>query len=199
MEIVSAVFNRFSRACLILVFVTSAMTGLVFATDAVEQGPKVGDTLPHSIDAPDQTGNQRTFNDLTGENGLILLFNRSVEWCSYCQNQVINWNKEQSRAEALGYKVVILTYDSQDETAKFATKEEISLTLLSDEGSVIIKAFDLLNEEMPKDKYDGKYYGVPHPVIFVIDPTQTITHRFSEIDYKERPEIDLVIGSLEAQ
>ena len=71
-----------------------ASLGAVEANDAVDKGPKVGETVPYPIEALDQTGMAQTFDTLKGDNGLILLFNRSVDWCPYCQNQVIDWNKK---------------------------------------------------------------------------------------------------------
>ena len=42
-------------------------------------GPVVGSRLP-VLEAPDQTGRVRTLEDLTGEQGLLLFLNRSVDW-----------------------------------------------------------------------------------------------------------------------
>ena len=42
-------------------------------------GPEAGAAIP-SFEAVDQTGETRSFEDLTGENGLLLLFFRSADW-----------------------------------------------------------------------------------------------------------------------
>ena len=42
-------------------------------------GPSVGDTIPE-LEAVDQNGKRRSFEDLTGPNGLLLLFHRSADW-----------------------------------------------------------------------------------------------------------------------
>lgn len=39
----------------------------------------VGTGIP-AIDAPDQNGETRSFSDLVGENGLLLMFSRSFDW-----------------------------------------------------------------------------------------------------------------------
>lgn len=39
----------------------------------------VGATIP-AIEAPDQNGVTRTFDDLVGENGLLMMFSRSFDW-----------------------------------------------------------------------------------------------------------------------
>ena len=42
-------------------------------------GPEAGSAIP-SFEAVDQAGETRSFEDLTGENGLLLLFFRSADW-----------------------------------------------------------------------------------------------------------------------
>ncbi len=42
-------------------------------------GPAIGSTLP-LLEAPDQTGQVRQFDDLAGEQGLLLFLNRSADW-----------------------------------------------------------------------------------------------------------------------
>ncbi len=42
-------------------------------------GPPVGAEAP-LLDANDQTGTARTLDNLAGERGLLLIFNRSVDW-----------------------------------------------------------------------------------------------------------------------
>jgi hypothetical protein len=39
----------------------------------------VGAAIP-AIEAPDQNGASKTFADLVGENGLLLMFSRSFDW-----------------------------------------------------------------------------------------------------------------------
>lgn len=42
-------------------------------------GPEAGSAIP-PFEAVDQEGETRSFEDLTGENGLLLLFFRSADW-----------------------------------------------------------------------------------------------------------------------
>ena len=42
-------------------------------------GPAVGEKIPE-LSAVDQLGKRRAFDDLTGPNGLLLLFHRSADW-----------------------------------------------------------------------------------------------------------------------
>jgi peroxiredoxin len=89
----------------------------------------------------------------------------------------------------LGYRVASLTYDRVDRLADFATRRAIGFAMLSDPRSTIIRAFGVLN-----DAYPG--HAVAHPIIFVIDRTGVIRHRFSGKHYRERADIDLVLKVL---
>lgn len=45
----------------------------------VQTGPEVGAPIP-KFEIPDQNGKLRTFDDLRGPGGLLLLFHRSADW-----------------------------------------------------------------------------------------------------------------------
>ena len=53
--------------------------GRLLAQSAAAPGPAVGAAIP-PISALDQYGKRRSFADLTGPNGLLLLFHRSADW-----------------------------------------------------------------------------------------------------------------------
>ena len=54
---------------------------LAYADTSYEEqwGPAVGTTVP-MLEALDQDGRRRSFDDLAGENGLLLFFSRSTDW-----------------------------------------------------------------------------------------------------------------------
>ena len=45
----------------------------------LDVGPAIGATIPR-FEARDQSGRLRTFDDLKGPNGLMLVFVRSADW-----------------------------------------------------------------------------------------------------------------------
>jgi hypothetical protein len=47
--------------------------------DGFRTGPEIGAKVP-DFSLLDQSGNSRSLNDLTGPNGLLLLFSRSADW-----------------------------------------------------------------------------------------------------------------------
>jgi hypothetical protein len=59
----------------------AAMTQFAFASSEYLElwGPAVGTEAP-LLAADDQDGNRQTLESLTGPNGLLLVFSRSVDW-----------------------------------------------------------------------------------------------------------------------
>jgi len=94
---------------------------------------------------------------------------------------------------SLGYNVAEVTYDPVDLLARFAARENIRFTLLSDPQSKIIGAFGLIDEAVPRD---SKWYGFAHPMIFVVDAAGVVRHRFSEINYQVPPDPDEIFRIL---
>lgn len=47
--------------------------------DEMRTGPEIGTKIP-AFTLPDQSGRERSLNDLTGPNGLLLVFSRSADW-----------------------------------------------------------------------------------------------------------------------
>lgn len=78
-------FPAIKGVCLVLVFaalVAAAPSPAAAAGphDQFRQGVRVGETIPHLLNAADQEGRERSFRSLSGKRGLILLFNRSLDW-----------------------------------------------------------------------------------------------------------------------
>lgn len=61
-----------------LLLATLLPTSMSFA-QSTGTGPEVGDKIP-DFELVDHTGASRTFSSLVGDQGLLLLFSRSVDW-----------------------------------------------------------------------------------------------------------------------
>ncbi len=86
-----------------------------------------------------------------------------------------------------------MTNDDADVHAGFAAEHEISYTLLADRGARIIGAFGLIDERMPRG---SPWYGLAHPMTFVIGADGVITHRFWSSNYRRRIPVDIVLETL---
>lgn len=170
------------------------LAGWTSATTANNLGPAIGSTIPHMLEVKDQLGNDRGFKNLIGTKGLVIAFVRSADWCPYCKNQLIDLQKEAHAAiQAKGYELVSVSYAPVKKLSDFADLKGIKYPMLSDEGSVIIKAFDILNEKYEPGDWA---YGIPHPIVFITDTEGVITGKLYEEGYKKRPPTDAILASL---
>ena len=76
--------NKLLAASLFLTLVALPLLGQTqqpaFDANAnLKTGPEVGQKIP-AFSAIDQNGRVRNFDSLKGPNGLVLFFNRSVDW-----------------------------------------------------------------------------------------------------------------------
>ena len=76
---------------------------------------------------------------------------------------------------------------------RFAGRSAIGYPLLSDKGSKIIQAFDLLD---PGPARSTPWYGIAKPMIVVIDAGGTVRQRFSTQGYRDRPEAGAVLQAI---
>jgi peroxiredoxin len=162
---------------------------------ADDLGPPVGTKAPDIGTRPDQTGKPRTLGDLMGKNGLVLLFFRSADWCPFCKAQLIDVNGGVAEIEKRGYAVAALSYDSPEILAAFTAKRNIAYTLLSDPKSEVIDLYKLRDPQYPPG---SRAYGVPRPIIFVLDPDGIIKAKLYEESFKDRPPVTAVISKLDA-
>jgi len=165
----------------------------VFALPALAEVPVVGENIPHSLKAKDSEGQSKSFESVKGENGAVLIFLRSADWCPYCQAQLLNLAQEGSQIEDLGYHIVIISYDTVPVLKNFKSKYTFPYTMLSDEGSEIIKAFGVLNTDIPEG---STYYGIPHPTIFVVDASGVVQGVLTEEGYKSRPDMSKIVAAI---
>ena len=156
---------------------------------------EVGDILPHDLVVNDQFNKQRSFDDLKGSNGTVLVFVRSAEWCPYCQRQLIEINKAEEEIKSLGYSVVSISYDRVDQLAAFNRKAGINYPMLSDKGSAIIKSFGILNKEVEPNTFA---YGIPDPAVYIIGAEKVVQARLAEESFKKRPPASLIVQTIKS-
>lgn len=93
--------------------------------------------------------------------------------------------------------VVALSPDTLEDIVKIIpkvqskTNQDFAVTLLSDAEHKVIDRYGLLNE---KAAQRGR--NIPHPTTYVIDKTQTIRWKFTEVDYKIRPPNEMILAEI---
>lgn len=101
----------------------------------------------------------------------------------------LNQNVEQLRQQ--GFRLAAVSYDAPTVLKHFATRQKIVFPLLSDAGSKTIRTLGILNESVPKD---NPFFGVPHPVTFVVDRAGKVLSKYFEDDYRQRPTLAAMLA-----
>jgi len=161
---------------------------------ADDLGPAIGAAAPDIGARPDQNGKPHRLPDLMGKNGLVLFFFRSADWCPYCQAQLIDINTGVAEIEKRGYHIAGLSYDTPEILQTFTLKRHLTYTLLSDPKSEIIDRYNLRDPQYPPG---SRAYGVPRPIIFVLDTQGVIKAKLYEESFKNRPPVGAVISRLD--
>lgn len=160
---------------------------------AWDVGPSVGAKVP-AIHATDLTGAPVSLKDLSGKNGVVLVFFRSAKWCPYCQKQLMDMNAAPTPLAARGYKLAAISYDPADVLSGFTEKRGLTYPLVSDTGSVTIDAWKLRDIRYKPDSFA---WGVPYASIYVISPKGVLQAKLAEEDYKVRPELSVLLAAID--
>ena len=162
-------------------------------TTAWDVGPPVGARVP-ALHATDLKGAPVSLRELSGKNGLVLVFFRSAKWCPYCQKQLMDLKDAPGPLAERGYKLAAISYDPTDILAGFTEKRSIPYPLLSDLGSVTIDAWKLRDIRYKPDSFA---WGVPYASIYVVSPKGVVQAKLAEEDYKVRPQLSAVLATID--
>lgn len=83
-----------------------------------------------------------------------------------------------------------ISYDSREVLLHFANRVGVEIPLLSDPDSTIIRAFGILNTNIPPDNFR---YGVPFPGTYIVDERGIVREKFFEHDLRERVTADTIL------
>src|SRR5512146_1949272 len=167
--------NRWSASPAVMAVALAA--GLPLPAVADELGPPIGGKVPTIGTPSDQSGMPRSLDSLMGDKGLVLFFFRSADWCPYCQAQLMDLNTAVDQIKSRGYNLAGISYDSPEIFRTFIEKRGIKYTLLSDPKSEVIERYRLRD---PQYKEGSRAYGVPRPIIFILDKSGTIQSKLYE-------------------
>ena len=171
-----------------------SMSTAASAAETIDIGPAIGASIPADFAGRTAKGDAVTYADVAGENGMVLAFVRSASWCTFCQSQMKDLQTIAADLKDRGYELAVMSYDEPKVLDQFAKKQNISYTLLSDKDSKVINALGIRETSY---KEDSMAYGVPKPVIFVIDPEGTIQAKLALEGYRDRPPLEDVMAEVD--
>ena len=176
-------------------FLTALIAPAILLAAPASAFPAVGDKAP-AVAGTTISGKTRTLKQVAGRKGTVLMFFRSASWCPYCKAQLIAM--QDNAAAGLterGYALVGLSYDDPAVLAKFAAERKVAWTLLSDPQSKVIDGWQLRDPAYPAG---NRAYGVPLPVVYVIDRKGIIRARLMEETFRKRPQPEAVLAAVDA-
>lgn len=180
-----------------LFMVLAFVAGLIgtASAESIDIGPAVGAHIPSPFHVLDSSGAQKTYADITGPKGTVLVFVRSADWCPYCNVQLRDIQTVDAQLKDRGYKLVSVSYDAPEVLVAFMKKYETTYMMASDKGSAMIDAFDIRDPQYgPK----SKAFGVPKPAIFVVDQEGVVRAKLAEEGYKTRPPSGAIIEAIDS-
>jgi hypothetical protein len=94
-----------------------------------------------------------------------------------------------------GFGLVAVSYDPVSVLADFSARRGITFPLLSDQGSVVITKYGILNTTVARD---NSTYGIPFPGTFIVNAKGVVTSRYFEPTYQERNTMTSILVKLGA-
>ena len=127
----------------------------------------------------------------TEEGGMVELFDS-------CGGMMLGMVAIPMLADGANTTVIVgVAPDALEDIAKMIPKVEaetngkFAITLLSDAEHQVIDRYGLLNERTV-----GRARQLPHPTTYVIDKTQSIRWKFTEVDFKIRPTNEMILTEI---
>src|SRR5262245_36173375 len=102
-------------------------------------GLKVGDKAVE-FSLKSSGGEDVALTALLAKSPVALVFVRSADWCPFCRRQLQDLQKDLPAIEAVGVRLIAVSYDAPATNAAAAAKLGLTFPLLSDTGSKVIDA-----------------------------------------------------------
>lgn len=167
---------------------------------------KVGDPLL-SFESTTSEGVRFHTNALAGKRTLLKFFRGG--WCPYCSAELEAFNAMLPELEKFAVSVIALSKDSVEEAAIHKTRDNLSLTLLSDPNLDVIRQYGVEHHKALGGTTDGsKLFGLPIappngfatmaiPTSLLIDEHGQIQWIDQSEDYRIRSSNSLVLEAVE--
>jgi len=158
----------------------------------------------------DQNGNEIVLKDLRKKGPGVIIFYRGY-WCPYCNRELQKLEDSLSLIKEKGAQLIAITPEKQEGITKTIEKTKASYSIITDEDSKIMKAYDVAYQLDTKtiDRYktasidlaanngqksDAVY--LPVPAVYIIGKDGEIKYRFFEEDYKKQAAVKDILNNL---
>ncbi|NND85128.1 MAG: AhpC/TSA family protein [Acidimicrobiia bacterium] len=184
--------------------VYGAQADALAASDILETALRTDDRAP-DFTLPDHRGNAVSFSGLLVDGPVVLSFYRG-SWCPFCNLELRALQAALADAEAAGVTLVALSPNTPDTSLELVNVAELTFPVLSDVGSEVAAAFNLVYEMAPEQEAyyrkinrdvgamnGSERWLLPVPATYVIDRERTIRYHFVDLNHRVRAEPSEVI------
>nr|WP_168711050.1 thioredoxin-dependent thiol peroxidase [Ningiella ruwaisensis] len=139
---------------------------------------KAGDKAP-SFSLQDQNGNTVNLTDFKGSKVIIYFYPKAMT--PGCTVQAQGLRDHNDQLHSAGAVVLGISPDPVAKLKKFADKESLNFTLLSDEDHAVAEAFGVWGLK----KFMGKEYEGIHRITFIIDEVGNVSDVLDKFKTKD--------------
>ena len=186
-----------------------AFVGRLNEAEAGRDAPAIGDVLPDFV-LPDQNGRFVSLSALRAQGPVIVAFLRG-HWCPYCRITAGSLAEIAGRAGTAGARIVAVTPESAAFARQLDADTRGAFPIVTDVDNGYALSVNLaiwVNSEMA-NLIDGagwnvaRYQGnaawlLPIPAIFVVSADGRIVFRHVNPDYRERADLESLLGALKS-
>lgn len=183
-------FQFFRLHLLLAISLVATVLGAHGQTAPQAREIAIGQRAP-SFTLNDQNGREVSLDALLKKGPVAVVFIRSVEWCVYCQLQVIELQRDLKEIEAGGGHIVVITYDAPEKIKRFAGSKKITFPILSDIGSKTIEAYAMRSLRVAGNQAGSSQHGT-----FVIDQNGVVRAKPYLASFEERSVVDALVNTL---
>jgi peroxiredoxin Q/BCP len=151
---------------------------------------KAGDPAPQ-FSLPDQDGEQINLADFQGQKVLVYFYPKAMT--PGCTVQACGLRDNMDQLKKAGVEVLGISTDKPEKLSKFAEKELLNFTLLSDEDHQVCQAFGIWGEKT----FMGKTYDGIHRISFLLDGNGKVEKVFD--NFKTTDHHDIVLAYINGQ
>lgn len=143
--------------------------------------PKIGNMAP-AFTLEDQHGEKRSLKDYKGK--IVVLYFYPKAMTPGCTVQAQGLRDSEKALKKLGVEVLGVSIDSAKRLAKFAERDGLNFTLLSDEDHAIADKYGVWGLK----KFMGKEYMGINRMTFIIDKDGKLKHIIEKVNTKSHHE-----------
>ncbi len=145
---------------------------------------KAGDKAPQ-FSLLDQNSKTINLSDFKGQRVLVYFYPKAMT--PGCTIQACGLRDAQSELNNVNVKVLGMSPDTPEKLSRFAEKEQLNFTLLSDIDHQVAEQFGVWGEK----RFMGKTYDGIHRISFLISPQGDIEHVFDKFKTRDHHQIVL--------